>query len=291
MCVFYAYTTEGMNGLPTAAGLEPLVQSMLDWIDVHDVSDAHKKTMRSCVRHIARIGNSHSPISDLPDLVGQLKMTMREHPRMFALVRSTALAFLRAKFKKHHPLWNDVAGIDPLIQRKKRPHYPKTPDELRAITARMDKDMAAMAWSMASTGMGPKEYWEDGWEVEADRVRIHGKKRDGRDRFVPLIRGIPLLKPIGTLKAFRSALANADFGRMGVYDLRRSHSNWMESAGIPRTRRRIYRGHGPRDVGDLYEHHEIEQFIADDSLRLSRYVNPEANVEQKATKLRFELIS
>jgi hypothetical protein len=290
MVVFRAYVTEGLKDLPSVEGMAPLIESMLDFIESHDVTQEHKDTMRSCVRHIARVGNSHSPISDLPELVGQLRMSMREHARMFNLVRSTAMAFVRARFKKHHPLWNDVAGIDPLAPKKKRMHHPKTPDELREIVARLEPEAAAMAWSMGASGMGPKEYWIQGWEVLADRVRIFGKKREGRDRFVPLIKGVAIVKPTMTLKAFRLALSNADYGRMGVYDLRRSHSNWMESAGIPRTRRRIYRGHGPQDVGDLYEHHEIAAFIADDSLKLSQYVNPQPVVEHERTKPRFELV-
>lgn len=291
LVVFHAYTTEGLNSLPSVEGMAPLVESMRDWIDTHDVSEGHKHTMRSCVVHISKVGHQRSPISDLPDLVSQLRTKLRDKPRMFNLVRSTAMAFVRARFKKHHQLWNEVAGIDPLAIKNRRLHYPKTPDELRVITARLEKSAAAMAWTMAATGMGPKEYWQDGWDVFADRVRIYGKKRGGRDRFVPLVKGVTLVPPTMALTTFRQLLANADFGRMGVYDLRRSHSNWMEAAGIPRTRRRIYRGHGPRDVGDLYEHHEIAQFIADDSLRLSRYVNPETVPAERPTTLRFEIVS
>jgi hypothetical protein len=290
MVVFRAYVTEGLKDLPSVEGMAPLIESMLDFIETHDVSDAHKASMRSCVRHLARVGNRHSPVSDLPELVSQLRLSMRDKARMFNLVRSTALAFTRSRFKKHHPLWNEIAGIDLLAQKKKLPHYPKTPDELRAVCGRLEPEAAAIAWSMAATGMGPKEYWVDGWEVESDRVRIYGEKREGRDRFVPLIKGVTLAKPTMTVKAFRLALSNADYGRMGIYDLRRSHSNWMESAGIPRTRRRIYRGHGPGDVGDLYEHHEIGAFIADDSLKLSQYVNPETIATHAPTKVRFELV-
>jgi hypothetical protein len=293
MVVYAASRDVGILQIPAPDGLAPLVESMLDFVETHDVTDAHKATMRSCVRHIARVGHARSPVSDLPEFVGQLRLSMRDHARMFNLVRSTAMAFVRSRFKKHHPLWNDIAGIDPLTSKKKRLHFPKTPDELRDITCRMEPEAAAMAWSMAAAGMGPKEYWVDGWEVQPDRIRIFGAKRDARDRFVPLIKGVTLVRPTITLKAFRLALANADYGRMGVYDLRRSHSNWMESAGIPRTRRRIYRGHGPQDVGDLYEHHEIAQFIADDSLKLSRYVVPEANVAliHEPKPSRFELVS
>ena len=60
--------------------------------------------------------------------------------------------------------------------------------------------------------------------------------------------------------------------RITPYDFRRTHSNWMEAAGIPRTRRRLYRGHGPRDVGDLYEDHEVTAFLAEDRDRLLAYL-------------------
>jgi len=291
MVVFAAFCNEGLSALPSPEGLAPLVQSMLDFIDSHDCSIVHKQTMRSCVRHIARVGNSHSPISDLPEIVGQLRIGMRDKPAMFNRLRATALAFTRARFKKHHPLWNDIAGVDPLAIKNRRPHYPKSPDELKTITARMDPAYSEMAWSMASTGMGPKEYIEGKWEIQGDRVAIHGTKREGRERFVPLIKGVPLVRPTGNLKAFRLALGSADFGRMGVYDLRRSYATWLEACGVPRTRMRMYMGHGARDVTDVYLWQEVKQFIADDSLRLSRYVNPEANVVHEPTKLRFELIS
>ena len=54
------------------------------------------------------------------------------------------------------------------------------------------------------------------------------------------------------------------FPVVSPYDFRRTHSFWMESAGISRTRRRLYPGHGPQDVGDLYEGHEITAFLGED---------------------------
>ena len=58
------------------------------------------------------------------------------------------------------------------------------------------------------------------------------------------------------------------------YDLRRSYANWLEAAGIPRTRRRLYLGHGAGDVTGLYETHEVAAFLADDAQRLREYVAP-----------------
>ena len=46
----------------------------------------------------------------------------------------------------------------------------------------------------------------------------------------------------------------------------------MEEAGISRTRRRLYRGHGPKDVGDLYEEHEVRAFLGEDRELLLAYL-------------------
>jgi|SRR6185312_6934212 len=59
------------------------------------------------------------------------------------------------------------------------------------------------------------------------------------------------------------------------YDLRRTYANWLEAAAVPRTRRRLYLGHGARDVTDLYEAHEVAAFLAEDAARLRRYVEGE----------------
>jgi len=61
------------------------------------------------------------------------------------------------------------------------------------------------------------------------------------------------------------------------YDLRRTYANWLEAAGIPRTRRRLYRGHGAQDVGDLYEAHEVAAFLADDATRLKKHIGTKSH--------------
>ena len=57
-----------------------------------------------------------------------------------------------------------------------------------------------------------------------------------------------------------------------AYDLRRTYANWLESAGIPRTRRRLYMGHGGADVTDLYEQHEVKSFLVEDSAKISAFL-------------------
>src|SRR6185312_6313905 len=118
---------------------------------------------------------------------------------------------------------------------------------------------AEIATTMAVTGMRPNEMWGK-WSVEADRVRIHGTKTTGAERVVPRVPG-HLAPPRITYRAFREALAQATDGQMTPYDLRRTYANWLESAGVIRTHRRLYLGHGAKDVTDLYEWKEIEGFL------------------------------
>jgi hypothetical protein len=47
----------------------------------------------------------------------------------------------------------------------------------------------------------------------------------------------------------------------------------MEEAGVPRTRRRLYLGHGAKDVTDLYEVHDVTAFLAEDAARLGEYLD------------------
>jgi integrase len=56
------------------------------------------------------------------------------------------------------------------------------------------------------------------------------------------------------------------------YDLRRTYAHWLEEAGIPRTRRRMYLGHGARDATDLYESHEVEGFLAEDAAKPRQFL-------------------
>jgi len=109
--------------------------------------------------------------------------------------------------------------------------------------------------------------------VERDRVRIHGTKTRGAERVVPRISGNhPGQPPALSYRAFREALAEASDGQMTPYDLRRTYATWLEAAGIPRTRRRLYLGHGNQDVTDIYEWHEVTKFLEEDAEKLRAYL-------------------
>jgi integrase len=119
------------------------------------------------------------------------------------------------------------------------------------------------------------EYWGR-WHLKADRVHVEGTKRAGRVCDIPLVRSPAV--PRMHRRTFEDGV-RARSRDLTPYDLRRTYANWLEAAGIPRTRRRLYLGHGAGDVTDLYETHEVTAFLADDAQRLRTYVAPESRAK------------
>jgi hypothetical protein len=51
----------------------------------------------------------------------------------------------------------------------------------------------------------------------------------------------------------------------------------MEDARTPRARREIYRGHGKRDIGDVYERYEVASYLREDAQAADALPSPEAS--------------
>lgn len=271
--VHAAYQRKELDKLPTAATVKPLAEAMKAWIDglivPREVSAKHKGSLETSRRYFEKAGKN-APIAELPAVVEKLRSTLgREHPRSFNLARAAALAFIRATLKKSHPLWLAVAAVEVCKLGEGRAHSPLSPDQMRAwFPAPATDPVDAIAWGMATTGMGAGEYWGR-WSVESDRVHIAGTKRKGRVRDVPLVRAPAV--PAMHRRTFEDKVRER-VPSITVYDLRRTFANWLESAGIPRTRRKLYMGHTAGDVTGLYELHEVRAFLAADAIALKAYL-------------------
>ena len=90
-------------------------------------------------------------------------------------------------------------------------------------------------------------------------------KAFGRVRDVPLV-DTPV-RPELTRDGFTSALRRlSEKGtKVTPYQARKTFARWMEDARIPRAHREIYRGHGKRDIGDVYERYEVANYLRDDA--------------------------
>jgi hypothetical protein len=267
--VYDAFRRRALEQLPTGGTARPLAASMRAWLEGFTCSAKHRESIEYSIRYIER----HAPkalVADIARVVDELRITIgREHPRTWNLLRSHAQTYVRETLKRSHPLWLEVAACEPLEVKSTRRPRTLTPRELRDRFPAPDTDpVDAIAWGMATTGMLQHEYWGR-WEVRRDRVHIAGTKREGRVRDVPLVwrPAVPQLHR----RTFENKLRER-CPDMEARDLRNTFATWMEDAAVPRTRRRMYLGHGKKDVTDLYERREVDAFLAEDAEKLRQFL-------------------
>lgn len=268
--VWDAYRANELERLPTAAMLVPLADAFSEWRERASASARHVESRAQSGRYLEAHGRKDARVAELPAilLTARRAMEAKGHAVTFNRLKSAAQAFVRDTLGKAHPLYREVQGVPRLVEVQTVVRRPQTVAQLAAIAGALDEATRAAVWSMASTGMGPGEYWGS-WERRVGFIHIAGTKREGRIRDVPdLGRCTP---PQLSRQAFEDRLVKAG-APIKPYDLRRTFANWLEAAGIPRTRRMLYLGHGATDVTALYEKHEVLAFLAADGEKLSSFI-------------------
>jgi integrase len=196
------------------------------------------------------------------------------------------MGFVKAKLGPFSQLYKEIATISPMKARKLRKNNPQTVDQIEKLTAQLPEGPAAMVWDMVTTGMGWTEY-AGAWEEKGDRVLIHGNKTDNRDRQVPKV--YPLNRRVLQYKRFRERVRDVSGKKVAIYDFRRTYATWMESAGIPRTRRKLYLGHTAQDITDLYESVQVDDFLKADGDTLRSWIQRQrhypATIVPQSTKV------
>ena len=281
LAVYEAYVARRLDQLPTAETMSPLVKSIESWLPVADCGEKHRAAHRTALNYVKESARAAAVVSDLPAVLRQIKLTLAksDHPAQFNRVRASAQAYLRDTLGKRHELYKAVADITPLEEEKRRKNNPQTVAEVVSLARSIAAEHVGALWGMALTGMGPKEFF-DGWRIEGLGVRVPGTKRKARDRKVPLVLGDRFASATGRrsldadyrARLFAAALKKASGGKVQPYDLRRTYATWMESARIPRNRRRQYMGHAAGDVTDIYEQEEIARYLAEDAGKLEAFV-------------------
>lgn len=260
--------------LATGETAKPLQEAYAAWLKGlivgRDISEKHKGSFVTSGRYFAK-ADKRAHVADLPRLLRKMRETLgAEHPRSFNLARSAASKFVRSTLTKAHPLYLAVNAVEKRKEGAKRKGKPLSLVQMRNWFPSPESDpLDDIAWGMVTTGMHESEYW-GAWSVGRGKLHIDGTKRAGRDRDVPLVRApsAPTIHP----RTFTDNLRDRTNRQIQPYDLRRTYAHWLESAGIPRTRRKLYMGHGAQDVTDLYERHEVEAFLADDAKRLADFL-------------------
>lgn len=280
--VLDCYRRRALAELPVGDTMPLVSVAMTAWIkDVTpDYSKKHVDNLKTAQRYFEK-HDATARVADLPRVLEALRKTLgAKHPTSFNLARASALTFARSTLKRSHAIYLGCLAVEVRPVKKRAPKPPVTPDQMRAMFPKPEGPgydvIDAIAWAMVTTGMGSEEYWGR-WHTRADRVHIDGTKRGGRVRDVPLIRApaTPKLSRDRFQRRFREREKS-----ITPYDLRRTYAQWLESAGIPRARRRVYMGHGTKDVTDLYEQHEIAEYLAADAAKLIAFLAPKPTTKQ-----------
>jgi integrase len=274
--VYDAFQRRAIHELPIGPTLQPLAEAMTAWIETLLVPrDYAAKTVEAfgTSRDYFERHNGTARVADLPRVLEELRTTLGvKHPRSFNMCRSSALSFTRATLKRSHRLYIECAAVEARKVEKRAPRAQLTPAAMRGFFPNPDTDVVdGIAWAMVTTGMGAGEYW-GAWEIQADRIHIDGTKSGGRVRDVPLARKpmVPRLSRDRFQRVFRERIK----GAFTPYDLRRTYAQWLESAGVQRSRRRLYMGHASADTTDIYERHEVTAFLAEDAGKLTAFLKP-----------------
>lgn len=266
---------------PTAETMRSLTTALEEWLPSAQCGEKQRAAHKTMTAYVAATARAGSPVSDLPNVLRQLKVKLGKdgHPAQFNRVRSSVQRFLRDTFGKRHPIYKAAADVAPLEETKQRKNNPQTVAAVMDLARKIEARHVGALWGMALTGMGPKEFF-NGWKIEGTGVHVPGTKRKARDRVVPLVMADRFSAATGErelttdhrARRFGKALAKASDDTVQPYDLRRTYATWMEAAQIPRSRRRRYMGHAIGDVTELYEQDELERYLSEDAAKLEAFV-------------------
>lgn len=299
MQVYDAYRRGELDALPSVDQLIPLVGALEAFATNHKCGAKHRETLWTLHSYVEKHAPANAKVPALPEVLRTLRVVLTEKPRQFNLLRSSAMAFARSHYGKGSKLWLAIAQVETLAVTAKVIKHPATVAEMLAICEKLPRtiwrdwkqvpcDMPGMAWTLATSGMRTiVEYFDGKWERKAGHLEVQTGKKQGAIRRVPLVRE-PVERQCD-VQAFRDAMFAASDGLMTPYDFRRTYANWLEAAGVPRTRRKLYMGHGKTDITDIYEWHEVKAFLAEDAQKLKGWLDAEIAKAEAERKPKLEL--
>lgn len=255
--VYTHYRQGELDRLPTAEGMAP-AHAMLEWVKGIE-NDETRRSYQYGVTGLLRASPPNPTVADLPRLLRSYRAACSDRKVMFNRCRMGVRAYLRETLGKRHALALAVADV-PAWKENPVKAAPWTVAEVVRLSEGLGA-CAGMAWTLALSGMRRGEYWGH-WSVTDGAFRIRGTKTRGAVRPAPFV-GLSE-KPRIAYPAFRRRLLALAPGHR-VHNFRQTFAHWAEAAGIPRSRRMMYLGHGAGDVTDLYERHEVEGFLQGDA--------------------------
>lgn len=273
LAAYSVYRVSSALMVPDAPALELIDPAWQAWAAKTPNASTRRQRLYAW-SHLEASLSGRAAITALPGAVQEVREALAEHPPAFNRILAAAQAFVRDTLGDGHPIYRQVTAVGRRTEEVVKRKAPSI-DKALETRDRLSGEAKAIWWSLYTTGMGPKEY--DGrWDVEGEAVAIHGKKRKGRDRIVPLI-SQPVRRAMGW-KQYRAALAPVQ-----IYDARRGFRHLLEEARIPMTRIRQYMGHRAVSVTDGYGQVELAEFVVADGEAI-RNVLAMADATRKKTQ-------
>ena len=270
--LFLSYQRGELRQVRLAEDAIPAKAELVAWIERAEVAERTRKSYRWYINDLFR-DHPSAKISEVPDVLLSLRKQCERlgQRTKFARCKAVALSYCSHTYGRESAMWSAVANIKGL---KYSSHIHKgqarsVQDVVEAVR-RLRHPFGAMFWTMCLTGMGTKEYFEDGFEILANAVLVNGQKRKSRRRLTPLVFS-DLVQPSRQQKAMRKALHGV-CPEWQLYDARRSFQHWAEMAGIPVIRIKLYAGHSITDVSERYRSHEVIEYLISDSQKLRDYI-------------------
>lgn len=289
LTVYESFRANELHKLPTSDEMKPLKGEMEAWLEEVECGVRQKAAHKTMVTHLGS-----GTVVDLPTRLIEYRALCKKArtPAQFNRVKMSTLSFVRDTLKRSHRIYGEVQDVPPMREKKSPERHILSWGQVEE-KAEMMTDMRdrLAVYGMWLTGMGPTEWYLNGWEERHDRVVVFGEKRKGRARSVPAVRTeyFSRAKPMADCKPLREMRRFGErlYATCGIhtYDLRRSYANFLEAAGITRTRRKLYMGHRSGDVTDIYEQHEVDEFLAPDAEHLEAFL-ARSPITTPITKLR-----
>ncbi len=265
-----AYQAKKLDDLPTPELMESFGDAFQRWIDTSPTGK-HNKTQRQTAHTILTALWKGATVGDTPDLLQryQTRCEAQGKRSMFNHVRVHVLRFLDRTLGKEHALRARAGRVEQMKVTVKRKRG-LTLTEARALWAWLPDHASHAFRELCLTGMRPAEYLSGEWQILQDRIEVYGTKTGAADRAIPLVQpitgsGIRLANLQYHLKRWPDA-------KVEPYTARRTFMGWMEEAGIPRARRKMYLGHGIKDVSDLYERVHHTAYLKEDAEKLRAFI-------------------
>ncbi len=282
---------------------EPLFSTLREWIESADTKSRLQPTTRSgyqkCIKMIeASCKMRGASVEDIPGVLAQYRtLNASSNPpkvRSFNQGRAMILSFLRQSQSTSSQLYQKTRSVDVITENswsKKRVNNPLLPAEIdAAFREAPNQRLQDVVWFLATTGMTPKEFLEDGWEIDEsiNAVRIFGRKRSGRyGRIVPRLYQKLKASNDWTYRQLLEAFKQV-FPTRNLYDLRRTFAVWNNRAGIDVLHTKAYMGHGA-NITERYMAQNEASWLIEDATKLSAFITRSRSETAMVSETRLSL--